>query len=185
MLGGGRFAGQAGRPGTRQSGIQRAPMRSYPPAKDPAGPHIRTSHRLRAGTAKKTPRSSRSAQCTRSTTPRAHHQPGRQLRDDRPGQHAYAVPAAEKAALGRHPRHSAVSAGHGRVAGMAHHQDRAGTGLGRVRRRSPGRRLRRTVTRKGQRPSRSSASSPGTAGPILPPRPPGVRSHWETENKFH
>jgi hypothetical protein len=28
-------------------------MRPYPPAKDPAGPHIRTSHRLRAGDSKK------------------------------------------------------------------------------------------------------------------------------------
>ena len=34
-----------------------------------------------------------------------HPRPGRRLRDDRQGQHAHAVPAAEETALGRRPRH--------------------------------------------------------------------------------
>ena len=67
-----------------------------------------------------------------------HHGPGRGLRDDRQGQHADAVPAAEEAALGAHPRR--LFREHGpRPPGPPHDQGRPGAGLDRVRRRRPGR----------------------------------------------
>ena len=105
---------------------------------------------------------------------------GRGLRDDRQGQHADVVPAAEEAALGRIPAASSVSTDHGRRARRTI-KAVAGAGLDRVRRRRPGRAAaphgheERQEDRRGRLPDhqrpRRRPGHPGRLGP----RPLGDR----------
>src|SRR6185437_3582453 len=113
-----------------------------------------------------------------------HHGPGRGLRDDRQGQHADAVPAAEEAALGAHPRR--LFREHGpRPPGPPHDQGRPGAGLDRVRRRRPGRAAAPHGHEKGKKTVEvvyliTSDSDVGPAALAA-----WVRGHWEIENKLH
>jgi len=102
----------------------------------------------------------------------------------RQGQHADAVPAAEEAALGAHPRR--LFREHGpRPPGPPHDQGRPGAGLDRVRRRRPGRAAAPHGHEKGKKTVEvvyliTSDSDVGPAALAA-----WVRGHWEIENKLH
>ena len=109
---------------------------------------------------------------------------GARLRDDRQGQHAGAVPAAEEAAMGPIPAVSAATADHGRRARRTIKAALAPAwiefdGAAQVAQ------LRRTVTKNGKKTVEVVylITSDKDAGPAT--LAAWVRGHWEIENRLH
>ena len=107
-----------------------------------------------------------------------------EAQDNRQGQHADPVPAAQEAALGRVPAVSSVSTGHGRRARRTIKAVLAPAWIG-FDGAAQVAQLRRTVTKKGKKTVEVVYLITSDRGADPATLAAWVRGHWQIENKLH